>query len=247
METTETNNTLALVPQRELTPSIWKMIMEMAPVMYKSRLFGVTSQEAANAIMLKGFEMGLGLTASFEFIQVVQGKPALSPRGALALLHNSPLLTEINIKRLEDKGKFVGFECTMKRKTGFSYTARFTMDDAQRAEVVKPGSGWQHYPENMCLWRAVGFCADVVAPDVVGGLTAVLKMSESLDVTLTTGGDFVDVQPSSVPAAPVIPVITLDELLQKYDPDMILVANDGRMPMSDGEVAAVAVALGGTQ
>jgi hypothetical protein len=77
---------LGIVPiqQRELTPQVWQMISQMAPVMWKSRLFGVVSQEAAAAIMLKGYELGLSVTASFEFIHVIQGKPGLSPRGALA-------------------------------------------------------------------------------------------------------------------------------------------------------------------
>lgn len=243
----ETNNSLALVPQRELTPGLWRMISDIAPVMYKSRLFGVTSVESATAIMLKGYEMGLGLTASFEFIQVVEGKPSLAPRGALALLHNSPLLAEITITRLDDKGKFLGYECTMKRKNGFTHTTRFTMADAQTAGVVRPGSGWQHYPENMCLWRAVGFCADVVAPDVVGGLTAIMKMPENFGVALSNEGDIIDVQPaqtttsSSGNSHP----ITLDELLTKYDPEMIMVANNGRIPSTDEEVAAVAATLGG--
>jgi hypothetical protein len=47
--------------------------------MHQARLFGVNNAEQAMAIMLKGYELGLGLTASFEFVQVVQGRPALSP------------------------------------------------------------------------------------------------------------------------------------------------------------------------
>src|SRR5271157_3033493 len=124
---------LALVPERELTPQIWTMIMEMAPVMYKSRLFGVTSQEAAAAIILKGYELGLSITASFELVQVVQGKPALSPRGAMALLLNSPAIKEIKITRLVDaKGVYLGHECFMRRDNGFEYTSRFTLEDAKR-------------------------------------------------------------------------------------------------------------------
>lgn len=65
---------------KELTPSVWDMLKEIAPVMHVSRLFGVSSPEQATAIMLKGYELGLGVTSSFEFIHVIEGKPSLSPR-----------------------------------------------------------------------------------------------------------------------------------------------------------------------
>src|SRR5688572_18855612 len=126
---------------RELTPSIWRMISEMAPAMLKSRFIGVTSVEQAQAIMLKGYELGLSMTASFELVQVIQGKPALSARGAMALLLSNPLIKEIIIKRLEGQKGFIGYECTMTRNTGFSYTSKFTMDDATKAQLVKPDSG----------------------------------------------------------------------------------------------------------
>ena len=44
---------------KELTPSVWGMLKEIAPVMHVSRLFGVSSPEQATAIMLKGYELGL--------------------------------------------------------------------------------------------------------------------------------------------------------------------------------------------
>jgi len=153
-----TNESTALTLRREVTPQLWAMIWSMAPVMYKSRLFGVTSPEAAAAIMLKGYELGLGVTASFEFIQVIQGKPNLSPRGALAILYNSPEIKTVTITRLTAKdNSFVGCECFMERKSGVKYTARFTMEDANRAGLIRAGSTWTTYPEIMCQWRAVGF------------------------------------------------------------------------------------------
>jgi hypothetical protein len=218
----EQTNALALSPQRELTPAIWGMIAQMAPVMYKSRLFGVSSEEQATGIMLKG-------------------KPGLTPRGAMALLLNSPKIKKITINRILDaSGKYQGHECSMSRDNGFEYTVRFTLEDAKRAGLIKPGGGWESYPENMCQWRAVGFCADVVAPDIVAGMTNIMKMPEQYGVTLTNSGDIIDAVPTIV-----TPTITLDQLLAKYDPDMIMTALDGRLPSTDAEVAQVAAMLGG--
>ncbi len=248
--------------ERALTPSIWRMIWEMAPVMWKSRLFGVSSAEAAAAIMLKGFELGLSITASFEFVQVVQGRPGLSPRGALALLHNSLEVDTIQIRRLPGPtGAFEGYECYMKRRNGFDHTSRFTLSDAERAGVLKPNSGWANYPENMCLWRSVGFCADVVAPDITTGMTLLMKAPEQFGIALTQEGEIIDMTPalvandtwgsdnqlvpeSSVTHLPVsVPTITLESLLERYTAEQIIVANEGRIPGTDAEVAAVGAKL----
>jgi hypothetical protein len=242
---------LALSSERELTPKIFQMIRDMAPIMWRSKLFGVTSEEAAAAIMLKGFEMGLSITASFEFLQVVMGRPSLSPRGALAILQGHPEITKIVLtKILGDQNQFVGYECTMARKSGFEYTAKFTMSDAQRAGVVKPDSGWVHYPENMCMWRAIGFCADVVAPDITGGLTGLLKFPEGVNVEIADGGKVIDLQVRNVAEpAPVetAPVVTLDQLIDLFGVDKVLEVAGGRLPGTDKEVNDLANKLVGEE
>lgn len=241
----EPTTALATIPTaatRELTPAIWKMIGEMAPVMYASHMFGVTSQAQAAAIMLKGFECGLSMTASFDFVKIILGKPELIPRGALALIHGSALIKRIEIKRLTDnKGAFVGYSCTMERANGFEYTSQWTMDDAKRAGLIKDGSAWANYPENMCLWRAVGFAADVVAPDVTAGMTTLMKAPEMYGVALTEGGDVVDVTPVSVPS-----VDPLQELITQYGAEKILSVCGG-IPATPDEVEAARVKLEGTQ
>lgn len=227
----------AIIPltHRELTPQIWQMISQMAPVMWKSRLFGVVSQEAAAAIMLKGYELGLSVTASFEFINVIQGKPGLSPRGALALLHSHPDIDKVEIRRLiREDGSYLGHSCTIRRKSGFEYTAQFTLDDAKRAGLVKPDSGWMKYPEQMCMWRAVGFAADVAAPDITAGMTTIMKMPEELGVAINDNGEVIEVKPVEQK-----PQITLDQLLERFDPVAIMEANGGKIPATQEEVESV--------
>jgi hypothetical protein len=250
---TEEKGLYVLPRSREVTPAIWEMVRSMAPVLHQARLFGVSSPEQAAAIMLKGYELGIGITASFELVQVVQGKPSLSPRGALALLHSAPEIKEIKIDRLVEGIKFVGYKCYMKRSNGFEYTAQWTMEDAKRAGLVKPESGWANYPENMCMWRAIGFCADVVAPDITAGLTASMKMPEAFGGTIDNGGNLVIdgnardlVSPETVmPAAAVSPgpIMTLDQLLSLFGPEAVLKANDGKFPSSDDEVNTLGLKL----
>jgi hypothetical protein len=160
---------------REITPSRWEMIETLAPTIHQSRLFRVDSPEQAAAIMLKGYELGLSLAASFELIYSVRGQVGLSPRGAMALIHRSKLI-DVTIDDQPD-----ACTVTMKRRdTGFSYTCTFSMDDARRAGLVKPESGWQHYPANMLRWRAIGFCADIVCPDILAGMKTVDQYGASI-------------------------------------------------------------------
>jgi hypothetical protein len=238
-----TNNELIVRPQ--LTPDIWQMISAVAPAMHQARLFGIANPEQGMAIMLKGYELGLGLTASFEFVQVIQGRPALSPRGMLALIHQSPECTGIKVEDLlDDKGGPYGCRVTMKRRNGFEYTATFTMGDARRAGLVKSDGGWESYPANMCRWRAIGFCADVVFPDLIGGM----KRADELGAAISPDGDVIEgswqevrAAPNPTPVAPATP--TLSDLVNRYGAEAIMAANDGAIPGTDEEVVAIAAKL----
>ena len=228
----------ALVPvePRTLTPDVWHMIGEIAPVAHAARLFGVANKEQAAAIMLKGYELGFGLTASFEFVKVILGKPELIPKGALAILQDHPAVVKLEIRRLTDQdGVYLGHECYIKRKNGFEYTAKFTLQDAQRAGLIKKDSAWESYPENMCLWRAVGFAADVAAPDLTAGATLLLKAPERYGVTLTPEGDVVEGEVVQGP--------NLTALVEKHGAEKVMSANGGRIPETEAEVQAAAKAL----
>lgn len=170
----------ALVPSRVPAMSTWQMIQSVAPVAVASRMFGVTEQQAM-IVMLKGYELGLGLTAAFEFIHVIDGKPSVSPKGALALIHDSNRLAGLKIEDIREGDKPHSCRVWMKRKNGFEYTTTYTMDDAKQAGLVKSKSGWEKYPANMLRWRAVGYCADVVFPDVIGGLLRPEELGATVD------------------------------------------------------------------
>lgn len=245
METQE--KYLAVIEEkRDLTPAIWTMIKDMAPVMHNSRLFGVVSVEQATAIMIKGYEVGFGFAASFDLIQVIQGKPGVSPRGCMALILNSPKIKNVEVNRMTDKtGAFEGYSCTMTRDNGFTFTAQFTLEDAKRAGLIKPDSGWEKYPENMCQWRAIGFCADVVAPDITSGLTNILKMPEQFDLGIDDIGNFVDVKAANPPqhTEKKPAEITLNDLVDRYGPEKIMEINDGMIPATQEEVNIVAEKL----
>lgn len=240
-----------------LTPQVWTMLTQIGPVIYESRMYkGISSPQAAIAVMMKGYELGLGMSTSFEFIQAIQNKYELIPRGALALMHGSPFIKSIEVKRLANGDVFVGYECTIVRTNGFSHTSRFTLEDANRAGLVKPDSGWMKYPENMCMWRAIGFCADVAATDVIGGMTNLMKMPEQYGVSLDNQGNVIDgnftVQtgvnaPVPSMAAPSAQPMSLDKLLNQYGADGVSVGVqvflDGKIPQTQDQINFLAEKL----
>jgi hypothetical protein len=245
----QAENTLA---NREMSLGVWQMINTVAQDVYTSRLFPVSSPQQAAAIMLKGYEIGLGLMASFEFVQVVKGHVGLSPKGALALLHNSPKIENIKLTRLTDeKNRFVGYECFMKRAdNGFSHTERWTLDDAVIAGLMKPDSNWEKYPENMCKWRSIGFTADIVAPDVTAGMVDFMIRPEQFGVRIDDDGNIIEgrnveivsnvVVESSAKHVEELPSVTLEQLLDQYSAEQILQANGGMIPGTSQELEQVA-------
>lgn len=142
-------------------------------------------------IMAKGFELGMPITAAFELIQVIQGKPTLSPRGALALVQASGLLERMDIQ--EQPGACT---VTMKRRWGDSYTLTWTLDDAKKAGIVKTDGAWETYPANMLRWRAIGFVIDVLFSDVTGGL----KRADEFGAAINAEGDVVTIESDEVSA-----------------------------------------------
>jgi len=246
------------------------MIKEIAPVAATARMFGVTEPQAA-IVMLKGYELGLGLAAAFEFIHVIDGKPSVSPKGALALIHQSGELKYLEIKDLTDtNGNPTRCKVAMERVSGFRYETTYSMEDAKRANVVKPGSGWEKYPANMLRWRAVGYCADVVFPDVIGGMLRPEELGAEVDEggePFTTWEDVTTTIPITPPISTrdsdtvleldaerveIKPIAekrypaTIDALLTAgYTADQIVVANEGIIPATAEDCARVAKVLEG--
>lgn len=164
------------------------LILALAPMWKESAWFGVKSAEQAMIVMAKAYELGFGLTTAFDFLYVIQTSQAtrivLSPKGALALIYRSGLLDKMEIK--EKKGECYVY---MSRKdNGYGFGLTFTIDQAKAAGLVKKGGAWESYEANMLRWRAIGFCSDIVFPDVKGGL----QMADEFDTAVTVDGSVIN-------------------------------------------------------
>lgn len=238
------------IVKQQITLNTWQMLREAAPIMHRSRFFGVSSEEQAIAIMAKGYELGLGMTTSFEYIVVIENKPTLIPRGALALAYQSGQVENFKvIDTADDKGQ--PYSCTVSghRIGGNEYSVTFSMDDAKRAGLLITSSGkkaanWEHYPANMLKWRAVGFWLDIVFPDVQGGM----KRADEFGATVDASGNVIEgtVVQESAPIHTEY-VTSLDALITQYGVESVMdaIANlfQGNMPSSTDEMKSLSIWL----
>lgn len=161
-----------------LTIDTLNLITALAPAWHQCRWFGLNSSEQAIVLMAKAADLGLPITAAFDFFDLIENKPALKPVGALALIHRSGNF-DVQIDDTQAD------RCTVtirRRDTGFTHTVTYTMDEARAAGLIKvgkDGSAWNRFPTDMMRSRAVGRCARIAAPDVLAGL----YLSTELDNT----------------------------------------------------------------
>jgi hypothetical protein len=158
--------------RQQLSMDTYTLITNIAPVLHKSGFFRTASIENCVATMIVGYELGFSLTGAFDNIDIILGRPSLKPKGALALILQARVLNEFKItEERDDQGNPFACRCLLgRRDQPVRFEARFTINDAIRAGLVKPDSAWENWRDYMLRWRAIGACADIVCPDVTAGL-----------------------------------------------------------------------------
>jgi 5'-3' exonuclease len=161
---------------REPAPAEWEKQLEprsiheakdVATAMFQARLFnGYGNAPAVLSTVMAGRELGLPAVASLRAFHIVDGKHCLAADAIRALVMKS------------GQAKF--FRCTERTNDRATFETQrgddpvmavsFSMEDAQRAGVVKKGSGWEKHPADMLVARASSKLARLVYPDVVFGL-----------------------------------------------------------------------------
>lgn len=119
---------------------------------------------AVLACVMAGAELGLGPMTSLQLIDVIQGRPALSPEGQRALVQRAG-------HRIAPK-EMTGERCTMwgrRADTGDELAVTWTLEQAQRAGLAGKGA-WRTYPEAMLLARATSALCRALFADVISGI-----------------------------------------------------------------------------
>ena len=113
-------------------------------------------------LMLYGKELGLNPMQSITGINIIQGKPEISPRLMNILIRqkghklniktSSDILCEIEGERFDTKEK---------------YCSRYSIEEAERAGLVREGGPWTKYPSDMLFKSCLSRLARRLFPDVV--------------------------------------------------------------------------------
>jgi hypothetical protein len=155
----------------------------------------VRTKEQALAIMTMSRELGIGMWAGFNGINVIGGKPTISPQLMLALIHRSEQLESISIT-----GDDEYCEVSMTRVGGNAHIERFTIQSAAKLGLANKDN-WKKQPGVMLKWRAVSACARVVFPDIIIGFYTPEEINPDLEVS--DSGEIVDSYIEDAPQTPV--------------------------------------------
>lgn len=134
----------------------------------------IKSVEQAVLIMLKGRELGIQPMQAFAGIQVIQGKPTVSPELMLSLIYSRVKGAIVDYVRTDETGCWI----EARRPGGKVAQFCFTMEDAKRAELVRKGP-WINFPAAMCRARCISAMARALFPDAIAGASYIPEEIEA--------------------------------------------------------------------
>ena len=182
---------------RTLEPQSIDEATTLARAAVASKLYAVSSAEAALMILLTGRDLGLTASQSFRAIYVVSGKPVVSSDAMVAAIRRSGLCSSWRVIETTTE------RCTIETlRAGESEPEResFSMEDATRAGLSRKDV-WRQYPRDMLRHRAAAGLARRVYPDVVLGCYAPGELEE---------------QTSSSPTVEVVR-LSAEQIVEEYD------------------------------
>jgi len=161
------------VTKQQITSDVVNLAKQIAPL---ATMYGLKPEQATIA-MLTGWELGLGMMAALNYVDVIPVKgggfrPSLRAQAMLALINSSGVLDAVDVTdHADDKGPS-GCSVYMRRiigRTTVEHTESFMREDALRAGLLGK-SNWQNYPAAMYYNRALSGAARRICPDVIMGL-----------------------------------------------------------------------------
>ncbi len=145
-----------------ITESSIAALNEIGGIFAKSGYFKDV-KDAAQAVVkiMYGRELGFSPVISMMGIHIIEGKPALSSNLMAGMVKRSGKYN-YSVRDLSDTNCTLIFTENGK-DVGHS---SFSMADAQKAGVVRPGGSWTKYPRNMMFARALSNGLKLYCPDL---------------------------------------------------------------------------------
>jgi len=140
--------------------------MAQAEAFVKSGLLpaSVNTPEKALIIIQKGRELNIPPLEALSSINVIQGKPSVSPQLMLALARRTGQLHDIQMKITND-----GATVTITRTGQSPYTTMFGVVEATDMGLINKDN-WKKQFGIMCQWRALAANLRITFPDAISGL-----------------------------------------------------------------------------
>src|SRR6266700_4331304 len=176
---------------RPVTGNNLQDIMRLGGVFKASGYFRDVRDEAqAVTKILYGRELGFTPIVAMMGIHIIDGKPALSSNLMATLIRRSGKY-DYRVREHDEK------RCVIEFKQGAEVLGKstFTVEDAQRAGLIKPNSGWTKYPKAMLFARAMSAGVRTHCPDVSA---CPLYVPEELGATVTEDGEVITLPASAM-------------------------------------------------
>ncbi len=159
-------------------------LQELGRVFYESGMFpDIRSAAQAIVKIQAGSELGFSPIYSMAKIYIVKGRVMVGAEALGAMVKRSGRY-DYHVVKLTDT------ECELMFTDNGqdAYLSRFTMEDARRADLVQPNSGWHKWPRAMLMSKALSQGARIVCPHMISGA----YVPEDFGVEVNEEGDVQD-------------------------------------------------------
>ncbi len=174
---------------------------QTAIILIKSGLLpkSVDTPEKVIVISMMGEALGIPQIVALNGINVIAGKPTVSPQLMLGLVRRRKLLESFS---WTDDGETSTVK--MKRPGEPEHVETFSMDDARKLMTTEwennnkrtiplaDKKNWREQPKTMRKWRAVAAACRVVFPDVTLGIASYTAEEINPDIEIENAGEIVD-------------------------------------------------------
>jgi len=162
-----------LTLRQGFAPQTMNEAIQFSEMLSKSQMVPKQYQSKPEDILVAvqwGYEIGLAPMQALQNISVINGRPSVYGDAAMALVQSSPACEDIEeFMEAEGTPNPVAV-CIAKRKGRKPVTAKFSVEDAKRANLWGKQGPWTQYPKRMLQMRARGFALRDAFPDVLKGL-----------------------------------------------------------------------------
>jgi hypothetical protein len=181
-----------------------EQLKNRAEVYIQSGLLPKDVKTWQTAVVLMDMAQALGIKIQFagKFFNIIQGQPTLSPKGMMAVIFQSGLLTKYEYK---DNGECAFITLGRRQphnQPPLEFTGTFSMEDALRMMTTEWVNGnkqtvplsqkfnWKSMPRVMRKWRALSEAANWLYSDIIGGMHTPEEIENSIDIRDTDFSDY---------------------------------------------------------